>query len=41
MNKLIIEQLAKEFKNMIEEIMVQERKRYLKERRQQEQMGII
>ncbi len=41
MNKLIIEQLTNEFKNMLEEIMVKERERYLKKRRQQEQMLII
>ena len=34
MNKLIIEQLAKEFKRMIEEVMVKERERDLKENRE-------
>ena len=41
MNKLIIEWLTNEFKRILEKIMIKERERYLKERRQQEQMLII
>jgi len=41
MNKLIIEWLTNEFKRILEEIMIKERERYLKERRQQEQKVII